>query len=106
MDSTGVDCRLHSEPCGEVGHILATVADRKRVRARVERDVGDGVGPISVVLDMNLCLSAAVRDDLDGQLSRASVGTVYNKLPRLPNLGTLQAWARAAYLRRAKGGQG
>lgn len=59
-DSTGVDRRLHIEPSREVGHILATVADGESVRAGVERDVGDGVGPVSVVLDVNLGLRAAV----------------------------------------------
>lgn len=97
-DSAGVDCRLHVEPSREVGHILATVADGESVRAGVERDVGDGVGPVSIILDVNLSLSAAVWDDLNGQLSRAGVGTVHDKLPCLPDLGALQAWARAAYL--------
>lgn len=99
MDPTGVYCRLHVEPSREVGHILATVADGESVRARVERDVCDGVSPVSVVLDVNLGLSAAVRDDLYGQVSWASVGTVHNELPFLPDLGTLQTGARAAYLR-------
>lgn len=98
-DSTGIDCRLNIETSREVGHILATVADSESVWAGVERDVGDGVGPISVVLDVNLSLGAAVWDDLDGQFSGASVGTVHNELPCLPDLGTLQTWARAAHLR-------
>lgn len=102
-DSAGVDGRLHVEPSGEVWHILATVADGECVRARVERDVGDGVGSVSVVLDVDLSLGAAVRDDLDGQLGRAGVGTVHDELPFLPDLGALQAWARAAYLRGGKG---
>lgn len=97
-DSTGIHCRLHVEPSREVRHILATVADGERVWARVERDVCDCVCPISIVLYVNLGLSAAVWDDLNGQISWASIGTVHNEFPFLPDLGALQAWARAAYL--------
>lgn len=59
-DSTGIYCRLHVEHSREVRHILTTIADSESVRARVEWDVCDGVGPVSVVLDVNLCLSATV----------------------------------------------
>lgn len=98
-DSTGIHCWLHIEPCREVWHILAPVPDGESVRARIQRDVRDGVGPISVVLDVNLGLSAAVRDDLNGQVGRASIGTVHEEFPFLPDLGALQTWARAANLR-------
>lgn len=97
-DSTGIHCRLHVEPGGEVGHILATVADGESVWPRVQRDVCDCVCPVSIVLYVNLGLSAAVRDDLNGQISWASIGTVHNEFPFFPDLGTLQAWARATYL--------
>lgn len=93
QNTAGINGRLHVEPSREVGHILATIADGERVRAGVQRDVGNRVGSISVVLDVNLCLSAAVRYDLNSQLSRAGIGTVHNELPCLANLGTLQTWA-------------
>lgn len=60
MNSTGINCRFHVEPGWEVGHILATVADGEGVGAGIQRDVGDGVGPITVVLDVNFGLRAAV----------------------------------------------
>lgn len=97
-NSTGVNCGLHVEPGREVGHILATIADGECVRARVQRDVGDGVGPISVVLDMDLSLGATVRDDLDGQFCRTSICTVHDELSCFPDLGSLQTWPRAANL--------
>lgn len=101
-DAAGINCRLHSQPSGEVWHILAAVAYGERVRPGVEGDVGDGVGPVSVVLDVNLSLGAAVRDDLDGQLGGTGVGAVHDELPGLPDLGALQPWARATYLRRGE----
>lgn len=99
MNSTGIHCRLHIKPSRKVGHILAAVADGESVRARVERDVCDGVGPITIILDVNLSLSTAVWDDLNGQVSWASIGTVHDELPFFPYLSTLQTWARASYLK-------
>lgn len=98
MDSTGVDRRLHGEPGGEVWHILATVADGECVGAGIQRDVGDGVGAVAVVLDVNLSLGAAVRDDLDGQVRWAGIGAVYDELSLLPDLGPLQTRTGAANL--------
>lgn len=98
MNSAGVDRRLHGEPGGEVGHILATVADGERVGAGIQRDVGDGVGAVAVVLDVNLSLGAAVRDDLDGQVRWAGVGAVHDELSLLPDLGPLQTGTGAANL--------
>lgn len=50
---------------------------------------------------MNLSLSATVWDDLDGEVSWASIGTVDNELSLLSNLGTLQTGTRAANLKGA-----
>lgn len=98
VNSAGVDRRLHIEPGREVGHILATVADGEGVGAGVQRDVGDGVGAITVVLDVDLSLGAAVRDDLDGQVRWAGVGAVHDELALLADLGPLQTRTGAANL--------
>lgn len=98
-DSTGIDRRLHGELGREVWYILATVTNGERVGARVKRDVSDCVGPVSIVLDVDLGFRPAFRDDLNGQLGWTSVCTVHNELPLLPDLGTLQAWARAPDLK-------
>jgi len=97
-DSAGVDGRLHVEASGEVGHILAPVADGECVGAGVQGGVGDGVGPVAVVLNVDLRFGAAVRDDLDGQLGGPRIGAVHDKLPRLPDLGALQAGAGTTHL--------
>lgn len=97
--TTGLYSWLNIESCREVWHILATIADCQSVGARVQRDVGDGVSSISIILDMDLCLGAIIRDDLYGQLSRASIGAVNYKLASLTNFGSFQTWSRATDLR-------
>lgn len=99
VNSAGIDRRLHIEPGGEVGHILAPVADGEGVGAGIQGDVCDGVGPVTVVLDVNLGLGAAVRDDLDGQVRWAGVGAVHDELTLLPDLGPLKTGTGAADLR-------
>lgn len=89
FNTTGFHSRLHIEPGWEVWHILIAIADGESVGSRVKRDVGDGVSPISIVLNMDLCLGPIVRDDLDSQLSRTGIRAVNHKLPCLTNLGTL-----------------
>lgn len=90
LDATGLHSRLHVELGGEVWHILATVADGDGVGTGIQGDVGDCVGAVAIVLDVNLGLCAVVRDDLDGQLSGTSVGAVHHELARLTHLGSLQ----------------
>ena len=103
-DSTGVDGRLHCEAGGEVGYILPPVADGEGVGAGVQGDVGDGVGSVSIILDVDLCLCPAVTDDLYGQLSWTCVGTVHHKLPIISHLGTLQPLAIKLQLKWGGGG--
>lgn len=98
FDSAGVYSWIHLQSGGELWHSVSSIFDGDGVHAVELGDVGDGVGPVTVVLDVNFSFGSGVRDDLDGELGFAGLGTVHQEGPGLIDFASLQTGSAGRHL--------
>ena len=91
LHPAGVDSRVHLQSGGELWHRVSSILDGDGVHAVEARDVGDGVGPVAVVLDVDFSLGSGVGADLDGELRLSGFGAVHREGSVLVDLPSLQA---------------
>lgn len=77
---------------------MSSIFDGDGVHAVELGDVGDGVGPVAVVLDMNFSFGSGVGDDLDGELGLSGFRAVHRKGSVLVDFRSLQARAAGRHL--------
>lgn len=83
---------------------MSSIFDDDGVHAVEPWDVGDGVGPITVVLDVDLGFGPGLGDDLDGEFGFSSFRAVHREVPVLVNITSLQTRAAGRHLAGVKHG--
>lgn len=104
LHPAGVDSRVHLQSGGELWHGVSSVLDGDGVHAVKPRDVGDGVGPVAVVLDVDFSFGSRVGADLDGELRLSGFRAVHCEGSILVDFPSLQTGPARRHLAGVKHG--